>query len=294
MQSHILASNSCYSFPLFNSLNHPKSHKVLSKPLCSLRKDKSGTSFRANLPSISLSLFGSGFILGPLLDGIHSNVNLQIYQNGSVDIGPLHTNIWVPPLLGLFYCTVGLLQLFLDERVSSESKLAPQGSLERTAFSLGALVLFIELSAEMYKAGVADNIETYILFALAELIWLNFDRTWLGFTLACIIGFGCPLAEVPIIKIFHLWYYPQANIEVFGQVTNKRLKAFRLALEVFSDSRFLFLFLKMQGLISWSTCYFVYTPFLTNLARWLKSTMVVADEPDEVVQLYLLEQQICS
>ncbi|KAI3936437.1 hypothetical protein MKX01_014406 [Papaver californicum] len=206
MQTHILTSNSCYSFPLFNYLNHPKSHRVLSKPICSLRKEKSKTSFRANLPSISVSLFGSGFTLGPLIDGIHSNV---------------------PPLLGLFYCTVGLLQLFLDERVSSESNLVPQGSLERTAFSLGALVLFITLSAEMYKAGVADNIETYILFALAELIWLNFDRTWLGFILACIIGF--------------------------------------------------------DGLISWtSTCYFVYTPFLINLSRWLKSIMVVTDEPEEM------------
>lgn len=64
MQTHILSTNSCYSFPLFNYyLNHPKSHRVLSKPICSLREDKSRTSFRANLPSISLSLFGSGFIL---------------------------------------------------------------------------------------------------------------------------------------------------------------------------------------------------------------------------------------
>ncbi|RZS21380.1 hypothetical protein BHM03_00054012, partial [Ensete ventricosum] len=154
-----------------------------------LQSEVSKKGLKDTWPSISLTLFGAGFFLGPLLDGLHSRVNLMIYQNGAVDVGPLHTNIW----------------LLLDEKAPSRSKVGV-GSVEKTAISL------------MYAVSA-------VCFPLC-------------------------------LRLFHLWNYPGADVQLFG-----------------------------EGLVSWtSTCYFVYTPFLTNLARWLKSATAEAEDSDQVVQ----------
>lgn len=195
-----------------------------------------------NWSTTGIALLSLGFCIGPLLDGVHSNVQLQIYQNGAIAIGPLQSNVVVPPLLGVFYGVVGLSQLALDKWLSPKDRL-PRTSLKRLLFALIFLISILELSAEMYKAGTPYNIEAYVLFALAELNWVLFDGTWWGFGLASIVGVLCPLSEIPFMKFFNVWHYPKANVEIFG-----------------------------EGLVTWVlACYFSYVPFLANLSRWLSS-----------------------
>ncbi|CAM6128207.1 unnamed protein product [Calypogeia fissa] len=203
-------------------------------------------------PTVALALFGLGFVLGPPLDAIHSRVDLQVYDNGAINLLGLKTNIWVPPLLGVFYSVAGLLSLVLDKKFARKGNI-PTANLNRVATSLVALAVLLELSAELYKAGVPANIEAYILFFGAQLNWLLLDNTWWGVGLASFIGVVCPLAEIPIVKTFGLWHYPRANVSLFG-----------------------------EGFVTWVICcYFFYTPFISNLARWLARYQKGLEEPKQ-------------
>lgn len=55
------------------------------------------------------TLLVAGSIAGPLIDGIHSSVSLQVYDSFplNVDAIGLHTSLWVPALLALFYAVLG-------------------------------------------------------------------------------------------------------------------------------------------------------------------------------------------
>ena len=91
MQAFIAFGSSSF---LHNAPHQAKSKIFLPKTYGSMREQRR-ISLRTTWPSITLSLLGSGFFLGPLIDGLHSRVNLVEYQSGSIDIGPLHTDIWV-------------------------------------------------------------------------------------------------------------------------------------------------------------------------------------------------------
>ena len=91
MQAFIAFGSSSF---FHNAPHQAKSKIFLPKTYCSMREQRR-ISLRTTWPSITLSLLGSGFFLGPLIDGLHSRVNLVEYQSGSIDIGPLHTDIWV-------------------------------------------------------------------------------------------------------------------------------------------------------------------------------------------------------
>jgi hypothetical protein len=59
-------------------------------------------------------------LAGTFLDGIHSKVQLLVYDLLPVDVAQLHTSAFVPPLLASFYVVLGGLVLWSDHRMASD------------------------------------------------------------------------------------------------------------------------------------------------------------------------------
>lgn len=74
---------------------------------------------RSKLTGVLASLALTGASTGTYLDGIHSRVNLLVYDSAPFAVGGLQTSVWVPPLLATFYVALGSLVLFLDGRMAA-------------------------------------------------------------------------------------------------------------------------------------------------------------------------------
>lgn len=199
------------------------------------------------------TLFLTGAITGPLLDAIHSRVQIQIYDSLPIDITAFnldfHSSVWVIPILGLFYVVLGnhksdlahnkrplagALHPLADFLVGDERPAPGWGTI---ALSFGVLALSIELSAWMYQSNWSYPSMHVTLSLIAFLNWTFFDRTAQGLILASICAIGAPIAELPFLLWLKWWHYTQPDLYL------------------------------IDSWIIW--CYFFYTPAVGNLARKL-------------------------
>ncbi|GAQ82230.1 hypothetical protein KFL_001040330 [Klebsormidium nitens] len=226
-------------------------------------------------PQLLLILFAIGTVSGPLLDGIHSVTGLQVYDDGAIELGSgkylLKTDIWVFPLLGVFYAVVGGLYPLLDDiftpkalektdapdeepdvsgygadwglKGDPKAKELPPWLEVAPPFQFMFLAFLLSGSAFLYRTDISYDVIWLVLAGSCVGCWAALDSTWWGFLLAAACAVVAPGAELVLNNFFHLWHYPRADVFIAG-----------------------------QGVVSWvALCYFFYCPPLGNLGRFLKA-----------------------
>lgn len=189
--------------------------------------------------STAAALFALGATLGTALDGIHTNVQLLQYDFGAVQVGPLSTSAFVPPLLGTFYVVLGFLHGALTAPAGPG---APAGSVTRelgiAAAAFGVLALNLEVSSLLFSAGLPSSATAAALIPLAVANWAAFEgaaareeqpapgglaalasRPALrALALAAVCGAAAPFCELPLmspasfgLSFPPLWHYTRPD-----------------------------------------------------------------------------------
>ncbi|GAX21203.1 hypothetical protein FisN_26Lh161 [Fistulifera solaris] len=183
-----------------------------------------------NLPSLFTSsrLFGTGALLGPLVDGLHNQCLLE-YHRAPITVAwnddPIFcTSLWVPPLLGIAYVVLGgVLPRALSQIVPTNvtdrflTTQYPNQSItvqERTMFlrnkalwAVFTTALIIKLSELLEtQSFFAANFNVILLLCCAVLQWVCLDGTLVALLLASITSIGGPLSELPFVAA-NVWQY---------------------------------------------------------------------------------------
>ncbi|GAX18859.1 hypothetical protein FisN_26Hh161 [Fistulifera solaris] len=184
----------------------------------------------SNLPSFYTSsrLFGTGALVGPLVDGLHNQCLLE-YHKAPITLAwnedPIFcTSLWVPPLLGIAYVVLGgVLPRFLSRNVPTRvndrflTTQSPNQILtlpERTIllrnkalWAVFTTALIIKLSEILEtQSFFATDRNVILLLGCAVLQWACLDGTLVAFLLASITSIGGPQSELPFVAA-DVWQY---------------------------------------------------------------------------------------
>ncbi|GAB4822096.1 hypothetical protein N2152v2_009142 [Parachlorella kessleri] len=205
---------------------------------------------RGKLGQVLGVLAVTGASAGTFLDGIHSKVQLLVYDLLPMDMLQLHTSMLVPPLLATFYVVLGGLVLWSDYRLAGDAStrqaVKRSNSLLFLVASFGALAAMLELSSTLYVSGMNFDTICCLLAVLAAANYLAFDGTKQGLFLALLCAIAAPGCELLLMHSMGVWHYPQGN----------------------------FMHNVAGGIPSWVPwCYFFYVPAVANLTRFLSRNL---------------------
>jgi endoplasmic reticulum chaperone BiP len=214
-------------------------------------------------PLVAAAAAGATF--GPLLDGIHSSVGLQVYDLYPLDLlgDHLRTSFLVPPLLASFYAVLSSLDAAAEALIGKEETpppvLAPAGSSVAACYA--SLACGLALSASLHSLGTVSPAAIAACLALfAAANWRMFDGTKRGLALAVLCAAAAPLAEAQLMARLGAWHYPRADVSVPVLFSDAFSPAGSAPLP------------PAVGFVSWvPLCYFFYAPSVLLLGRKLRA-----------------------
>ena len=241
-----------------------------------------------HIPSSYSRLFGTGAVIGPLVDGLHNQCLLEyhrapltIYSHSNDAL--FCTSLWVPPLLGLAYVILGgVLPRFLSTVFATSQNPPPRMirtddiiiiiTLRNKAYAaVVTTALLIQTSAMLETQSLfSAESKVGILLGLALLQWAWLDRTLVALLVASTASIGGPWSELPFVAA-NVWEYISPDM-------------FPLSLFLGADSTLA----HSLGLNSITgPCYFAVTMDAIALGRWYAA----ADDDNDEEEKFTNERQ---